>query len=97
MNTSLAVKIELYPCVFCGTLTDWDFDLGKDTICVDCWDNITDIDKAIERRRQRDAAKEEYNAQRREYYRHNNEKLCARHRVWRAAKKLEAKSSAKKL
>jgi hypothetical protein len=84
----------LYKCVKCGSYTEWDFNLGIEILCVNCWDKASEkyINElfAAGRRAYREANKDKIAAGHRAWYKANKDKVAAGHRAWYKANKDKA-------
>lgn len=78
MNVSLLEK-----CAVCGTDTEWDFDLGIEPLCVDCFDRQVNRDCRANYENWLRKNKERFNADRRERYRQNKDEINQYKQNWR--------------
>jgi hypothetical protein len=85
------LKPVLYKCKRCGADTEWDFALGNEPLCVDCWDKASEIyfNKMVAagQRAYREANKDKVAAGQRAYREANKDKVAAWQRAYREANK----------
>jgi hypothetical protein len=75
-------KEVIFICSQCGDLTEWDFKLGIEPLCSNCWDKKCDTSSQIASiRRKNRLHKKNRN---RVYYHNNKEKVKARQRIYRS-------------
>ena len=86
-----SLKPILYKCTRCGADTEWDFNLGIDPLCANCWDNASEKYLkeifAAGHRAYREANKDKVAAGQRAYREANKDKVAAWQRAYREANK----------
>jgi hypothetical protein len=75
-------KNEIYNCSICGKETEWDFSIGENPICVDCWDSRAGADNEIaaKQRHYREEHKDEIAAKQRHYREEHKDEIAAKKR-----------------
>lgn len=91
-------ECRLYRCRSCGAITEWDFELGDEAVCVGCWDEESDrlcrlarsegraeVKYARRLIQRRYLARDRGRARRiqRRYFARNRAKMIEAHRLWR--------------
>lgn len=69
---------DLVLCDRCGKATEWDFELGGEVVCVDCWDKDADrvvVWSRLYNQKNREKFRERKRLYKLEYYRKNHERL----------------------
>jgi hypothetical protein len=76
--------MEGYFCSICGQKTEWDYTLGPNPLCVNCWDKQTESwnPAAAYKRAYRQEHKDEVAAYQRAYYQEHKDEVAAHKRAY---------------
>ena len=84
MMPAIVVKrAAIYTCILCGRYTEWDESLGKEPLCLGCWDKGVDNwnPNSEQRRSYYQAHRAEISEQRRSYYQAHRAEISEQQRL----------------